>query len=113
MPALVPLVRALLALAPPQLATVSLPSTKVLPSGPHTGLSIATTSGTSAGFSEIDLQAEEQNTLTPSDVTTDNGTTGLDIQANDVGYSSTVQIGTVRPFPALMGNLNVDFLFYV
>jgi hypothetical protein len=53
------------------------------------------TPGTPAGFSQIDLEAAQQNTVTNSVITTSNGTTGLDIEANDVAYFATVQIGTV------------------
>lgn len=54
------------------------------------------TGSTSAGFSEVDLNAAEKGTVTDSDVTDGNDTTGLDIQANDVGYFAKIQIGTVR-----------------
>jgi hypothetical protein len=53
--------------------------------------------GTNPGFSQADLEATKPGTVTKSNVTTSNGTTGLDIIANDVGYFSTVQIGTVSP----------------
>lgn len=51
--------------------------------------------GTPAGFSQINLEAAQEDTVTNSVITTNNGTTGLDIEANDVAYFATVQIGTV------------------
>jgi hypothetical protein len=50
---------------------------------------------TSAGFSQVDLDAAENGTITDSEVKNGNSTTGLNIIANDVGYFATIQIGTV------------------
>ncbi|KAF8311984.1 acid protease [Clavulina sp. PMI_390] len=65
---------------------------------------------TTDGFSTVDLKAEEGNLVTQSNVQTANGTTGLDIQANDVGYSATVQVGTPpKNYRIIMDSGSSDF----
>lgn len=65
------------------------------------------------GFSSLDLDALVNNKITPSDVdssTSSPNTLGLDIQANDNSYFTTMQIGTPpRPFRILIDSGSADF----
>jgi len=55
------------------------------------------------------LQAAAKGGLTKSTVAVSNGTTGLDIEANDVGYIAVVQIGTPpKDFRILMDSGSSD-----
>jgi hypothetical protein len=61
------------------------------------------------GFSPVDAQALASDTLTPAETPTTSNTLGLDIQANDVGYIATVQMGTPpRDFKVLMDSGSAD-----
>ncbi|KAF8340668.1 aspartic peptidase domain-containing protein [Cantharellus anzutake] len=66
-----------------------------------TGTTIGKNEGNATGFPQGNLAAAQDGGLTKSHVVTSNGTTGLDIIANDVGYVSTIQIGTVVPAVSL------------
>lgn len=62
-----------------------------------------------AGFSEIDLEAEQNGGLTAAGSPTADNSLGLDIEANDVGYIATVQMGTPpRDFKLLMDSGSAD-----
>ena len=65
---------------------------------------------TSTGFSPIDLAARQADSLTKANKPTVKNSLGLDIEANDVGYVATVQIGTPRRnFSVLMDSGSADF----
>jgi len=49
---------------------------------------------TANGISPLDVQAEEDGTVTDALPPTDSDSLGLDIESNDVGYLATVQMGT-------------------
>ncbi|KDQ57236.1 hypothetical protein JAAARDRAFT_178857 [Jaapia argillacea MUCL 33604] len=67
----------------------------------------ATPSG--AGFSQVDLTALENGGLTPAGNPSASNSLGLDIEANDVGYIATVQMGTPpRDFKLLMDSGSAD-----
>lgn len=72
----------------------------------------ASTSGTSStaeGFPEIDLEAQTNGGLTAANAPTASDSLGLDIEANDVGYIATVQIGTPpQDFNFLMDTGSAD-----
>ncbi|PAV16553.1 acid protease [Pyrrhoderma noxium] len=69
----------------------------------------AAASGTGAGFSEVDLTAALNGGLTEADDPTASDSLGLDIEANDVGYIATVQIGTPgQDFKLLMDSGSAD-----
>lgn len=62
-----------------------------------------------AGFSEVDLTAALNGGLTEADDPTASDSLGLDIEANDVGYIATVQIGTPgQDFKLLMDSGSAD-----
>ncbi|KZT73103.1 aspartic peptidase A1 [Daedalea quercina L-15889] len=64
---------------------------------------------TADGFPEIDLEAQTNGGLTVANTPTANNTLGLDIEANDVGYVATVQIGTPpQDFKFLMDTGSAD-----
>lgn len=70
----------------------------------------AASNSTAGGVSPIDIAASQSDTLTPANTPTTNDTLGLDIEANDVGYIATVQIGTPpRDFKVLMDSGSADF----
>jgi hypothetical protein len=70
-------------------------------------LAAADTAG--EGFSPVDLQAVENNTLTLANAPTTSNSLGLDDQLNDVGYIATVQMGTPpRDFLLLMDSGSAD-----
>ncbi|GJE85515.1 acid protease [Phanerochaete sordida] len=63
-----------------------------------------------AGFSEVDLDAENNGGLTAANAPTADNSLGLDIEANDVGYIATVQLGTPpQDFKILMDSGSADF----
>jgi len=69
-----------------------------------------TTSGSSTGVSQIDIQAAQNGGLTLANPPTANDSLGLDIEADDVGYIATVQIGTpAQDFKILMDSGSADF----
>ncbi|KAI0806325.1 aspartic peptidase A1 [Irpex lacteus] len=64
---------------------------------------------TGAGFSEVALAAQQAGGLTAANKPTDDNSLGLDIEANDVGYIATVQMGTPpRDFKLLMDSGSAD-----
>jgi hypothetical protein len=66
--------------------------------------------GTGTGFSEIDLQAAEADTLTKANTPATANSVGLDIEANDVGYVSTIQLGSPpTAFNVIMDSGSADF----
>ncbi|KLO12797.1 acid protease [Schizopora paradoxa] len=76
----------------------------------NTGTANAAASDSGAGFSDLDLEAALNGGLTAADNPTFGNTLGLDIEANDVGYVATVQIGTPpRNFNILMDSGSADF----
>lgn len=61
------------------------------------------------GFSSVDLQAVENNTLTLANAPTTSNSLGLDDELNDVGYIATAQMGTPpRDFLLLMDSGSAD-----
>ncbi|TCD63571.1 hypothetical protein EIP91_005210 [Steccherinum ochraceum] len=73
-------------------------------------LNSSTADETGQGFSEIDLNAQSKGGLTTANQPTADNSIGLDIEANDVGYVGTVQIGTPpRDFKILMDSGSADF----
>ncbi|CAL1716788.1 unnamed protein product [Somion occarium] len=74
-----------------------------------TGATNGTASNGGAGFSEVDLEAALKGTLAPAGNPTADNSLGLDIEANDVGYIATVQMGTPpRDFKLLMDSGSAD-----
>ncbi|KAG2157952.1 acid protease [Suillus bovinus] len=70
----------------------------------------ASSTGTTGGVSALDIQAAENGGLTPAKVPTANNTLGLAIDADDVGYIATIQIGTPpQSFNILMDSGSADF----
>ncbi|KAL4062847.1 aspartic peptidase domain-containing protein [Scleroderma yunnanense] len=68
------------------------------------------TSGNNTGVSPIDIQAASTGGLTVAKTPTTNGSLGLDIEANDVAYIATIQIGTpATDFKILMDSGSADF----
>ncbi|TFY69991.1 hypothetical protein EVJ58_g71, partial [Rhodofomes roseus] len=64
---------------------------------------------TAAGFPEIDLEAQANGGLTAANTPTTANTLGLNIEANDVGYIATVQVGTpAQDFKFLMDTGSAD-----
>jgi hypothetical protein len=69
----------------------------------------AASSDTGPGFSEVDLNAALAGGLTIANAPTGANSLGLDIEANDVGYIATVQMGTPpRDFKLLMDSGSAD-----
>lgn len=65
---------------------------------------------TSAGFPQAGLDAQIADQLTPANEPTANNSLGLDIEANDVGYVATVQMGTPPTnYSILMDSGSADF----
>ncbi|KAI0955975.1 hypothetical protein AcV7_006503 [Taiwanofungus camphoratus] len=65
--------------------------------------------GGGPGISQIDVQAAENGGLTNANAPTANNSLGLDIEANDVGYIATVQMGTPpADFKLLMDSGSAD-----
>jgi hypothetical protein len=72
------------------------------------GVSKLAAANTSDGIS-VDVQAAEANTLTKANTPTTGNSLGLDIQADDVTYIATVQMGTPpRDFKLLMDSGSAD-----
>lgn len=66
--------------------------------------------GTGTGVSSLDVQAAENGGLTAANKPTANNTLGLAIEADDVGYIATIQIGTPpKDFNILMDSGSADF----
>jgi hypothetical protein len=62
------------------------------------------------GSNPVDEQAVESSTLTPANAPQTANSLGLAIQADDVGYVATIQIGTPpRTFNILMDSGSADF----
>ncbi|GBE88244.1 acid protease [Sparassis latifolia] len=62
-----------------------------------------------AGIPEVDVQAAENGGLTAPENPTANNSLGLSIEANDVGYIATIQMGTPpRDFKILMDSGSAD-----
>jgi len=62
------------------------------------------------GFNQVDLNAALNPGLTDANTPTDSDSLGLDIEANDVGYIATVQLGTPpQNFKILMDSGSADF----
>ncbi|EKM57764.1 uncharacterized protein PHACADRAFT_90884 [Phanerochaete carnosa HHB-10118-sp] len=71
--------------------------------------STGSAAGSGAGFSEIDLEAEDNGGLTDANPPTAANSLGLDIEAYDVGYIATVQMGTPpQDFKLLMDSGSAD-----
>ncbi|EPQ54274.1 acid protease [Gloeophyllum trabeum ATCC 11539] len=63
----------------------------------------------SGGFNPMDLDAANENTLTPANAPSYDHSLGLDISANDIGYLATIQIGTPpRDFKVLVDSGSSD-----
>ncbi|KIK96589.1 hypothetical protein PAXRUDRAFT_25008 [Paxillus rubicundulus Ve08.2h10] len=70
----------------------------------------ATSNNTGAGVSPLDIQAATNGGLTTANPPTTNNSLGLSIEANDIGYVATIQIGTPpRDFKLLMDSGSADF----
>jgi len=68
-----------------------------------------TSANTGAGFSTADLNALTNGGLTQAGTPTAGNSLGLDVEANDVGYIATIQIGTPpRDFKLLMDSGSSD-----
>ncbi|KIJ66675.1 hypothetical protein HYDPIDRAFT_85493 [Hydnomerulius pinastri MD-312] len=66
--------------------------------------------GTGAGVSPLDIQAANNGGLTAANQPTTNNSLGLNIEADDVSYIATIQIGTpARDFKMLMDSGSADF----
>ena len=64
---------------------------------------------TGQGSSPVDAAAQADNALTPANTPNITNSLGLDIEANDVGYIATVQMGTpARDFKLLMDSGSAD-----
>lgn len=74
-----------------------------------TAASASGSSSTAEGFPEIDLEAQTNGGLTAANAPTASNSLGLDIEANDVGYIATVQVGTPpQDFNFLMDTGSAD-----
>ncbi|KAI0249141.1 acid protease [Lactifluus subvellereus] len=74
-----------------------------------TSVVVADKNGGSQGFSPIDAAALANNTLTPANAPKTANSLGLDIEANDVAYIATIQMGTPpRDFKLLMDSGSAD-----
>ncbi|KAF7976588.1 hypothetical protein HWV62_2237 [Athelia sp. TMB] len=70
----------------------------------------SSSNSTSAGVSPLDIAAAASDGLTDANTPTTNNSLGLDIEANDVGYIATIQIGTpAQDFKILMDSGSADF----
>ncbi|KAE8237008.1 hypothetical protein A4X13_0g8953 [Tilletia indica] len=69
----------------------------------------ATPTGSAIGYPVKNLQAATGAALTGAQPTTADQSLGLDIEANDVGYIATIQIGsTQEPFRMLIDSGSAD-----
>jgi len=69
-----------------------------------------TGNGTNTGVSPLDIQAATNGGVTVANPPTANDSLGLNIEANDVGYLATIQIGTPpRDFQLLVDSGSADF----
>ena len=86
------------------------PHVPYAPSGDtHVDTTVFAADASGGGFSPVDEQAVESNTLTPANTPQTANTLGLAIQADDVGYVATIQIGTPpREFNLLMDSGSSD-----
>lgn len=70
----------------------------------------AGSSGNGTGVSPLDIQAANNGGLTPANPPTTNNSLGLAIEADDVAYIATIQIGTpAQDFRILMDSGSADF----
>lgn len=78
------------------LPSLSLPVSGSQSLGSASSSSASSSSSSSSGFSEASLAALESNSVTPpsADAVTAKNSLGISIEANDVGYFATVQIGS-------------------
>lgn len=73
------------------------------------GGSQSSASGSGTGFSEVALQAEETNTVTPAGTATADNSVPLNIESNDVGYFGQVFLGTPpAPYQLLFDTGSAD-----
>lgn len=73
------------------------------------GASELVAADTSKGFNPLSVDAAQNDKLTVANKPTTANSLGLDIQASDVGYIATVQIGTPpRDFKLLMDSGSAD-----
>ncbi|OCH95443.1 acid protease [Obba rivulosa] len=74
-----------------------------------TGASGADTNEGGPGINPLDVEAADNGGLTLANSPTDSDSLGLDIEANDVGYIATIQMGTPpRDFKILMDSGSAD-----
>ncbi|THH18129.1 hypothetical protein EW146_g2804 [Bondarzewia mesenterica] len=77
--------------------------------GAVTNSTTTAANSTSSGVSPIDIAAAQNGGLTNANTPTTSNSLGLDIEANDVGYIATVQMGTPpRDFKLLMDSGSAD-----
>ncbi|KAL5525982.1 hypothetical protein ACEPAG_7320 [Sanghuangporus baumii] len=75
-----------------------------------TGATSSASGSTSEGISQADIDAASKGGLTAAENPSADNSLGLDIEANDVGYVATVQIGTPgADFKILMDSGSADF----
>jgi hypothetical protein len=80
-----------------------------VPRGASKLAAAASAANQSNGINPADVKAAEKDTLTAANTPTTANSLGLDIQANDVGYIATVQMGTPpRDFKLLMDSGSAD-----
>jgi len=71
--------------------------------------SSATTNEGGPGINPLDIEAADNGGLTLANAPTDSNSLGLDIEANDVGYIATIQMGTPpQDFKILMDSGSAD-----
>jgi len=76
---------------------------------PNVDATVFAADAPSGGFSSVDEQAVENNSLTPANTPQTANSLGLAIQADDVGYVATIQMGTPpREFNLLMDSGSAD-----
>jgi len=86
-------------------------SPNVAPTGKISGVDTTQLAADVAGegFSQVDIEALLNNTLTPANLPSTANSLGLDIATNDVAYIATVQMGTPpRDFNVLMDSGSAD-----
>lgn len=73
-------------------------------------LLVSRTSSTTSGFSQIDLKAEEDDSVALGKQPTAQNSSPLNIESNDVGYFMSVQIGNPpRNFAVTVDSGSADF----